>query len=228
MNIDKKTARILGALFLTVMVAYTLGAVLLDPILTAPNYLIKISANKNLVIMGVLLELINGIAYIGIAVLIFPILKQLNESMALGYVSFRVIEFAMQIVSDIKALSLLSLSQEFVKAGAPDSSSFQTLSTLLLSERYWANQMVFITYSLGALIFYYLLYQLKLIPRFLSIWGLIGVPLVLINIMLEIFGFNPGVILGAQMGLNEIVLGIWLIIKGFNSSELISGYEGQS
>jgi hypothetical protein len=216
------TAIIVGVLFLTVMFTYTLGAfVFIDPILNAPDYLINISANKTQVIIGVLLELINGIAYVGIAVLVFPILKQFNESMALGYVGFRIIEFAMQIVSDISPLLLITLSQEFLNAGAPDASSFQPLSTLLLAERYWANQMVFIAYGLGALIFYYLLHQSKLIPRFLSVWGLIGAPLVLINVMLEIFGFNPALILGFQMGLNEIVLGIWLIVKGFNSSAII-------
>lgn len=223
MNSTKTIARIVGALFLTLMVAYTLGAiVLIDPILNAPDYLIGFSENKTRVITGVLLELINGIAYIGIAVLVFPILKKLNESLALLYVGLRIIEFAMQIVSDISPLLLTTLSQDFVNAGTPEASSFQTLGALLQAERYWANQMVFIAYGLGAVVFYYLLHQLKLIPRFLSIWGLIGAPLVLINVMLEIFGNKPGLILGAQMGLNEIVLGIWLIVKGFKSSTISS------
>ncbi len=219
MKSDIKTARIVGILFLTLMVSYSIGAfVLLDPNLNASDYLIRVSANRTQVIIGVLLELINGIAYIGIAVLMFPIFKQLSESMALGYVGFRVIEFAMQIASDIKSLSLLNISQEYMKAGATDASNFQALGTLLLAERFWANEMVFISYGLGALIFYCLLYKLKLIPRWLSLWGLIGAVLVLANIMLEIFGFSPIGILGIQMGLNEIVLGVWLIVKGFNSS----------
>ena len=102
-------------------------------------------------------------------------------------------------------------------------SSFQTLGTLLLAERFWANEMVFIAYGLGAIIFYYLSYRLRIIPRFLSIWGLIGAPLVLINVMLEIFGFKTLQILGVQMGLNEIILGIWLIVKGFYPSANVSG-----
>jgi len=215
----KTTGKIVGALFLTVMIAYSIGAfVLVDPILNAPEYLVKASELKAQVITGVLLELINGIAYIGIAVLVFPILKQLNESLALGYVGFRIIEFAMQIVSDISPLILTTLSQDYVSAGAPDASSFQALGTLLLAQRYWANQMVFITYGLGAIIFYYLMYQSKLIPRFLSVWGLIGVPLVLINVLLDIFGSNQIQLLGLVMGLNEIVLGVWLIAKGFKSN----------
>ena len=172
-NSIKKTGRIVGVLFLTLMVAYTLGAiVLIEPVLNAPDYLVNVSANKTRVIIGVFLELINGIAYVGIAVLVFPVLRKLNVSLALGYIVFRVIEFAMQIVSDIGALSLITISQEFVKTGAADASSFQALGTLLKADRFWASEMVFLTYGLGAVIFYYLLHKLRLIPRFLSIWGI--------------------------------------------------------
>jgi len=219
MSSNRKTAIIVGASFLFVNVTFILGFFLLESTLNAPDYLIEVSANQTKVIIGVLLELINGIAYLGIAVLMFPILKQHNESIALGYVGFRIIEYIMQILSDISPLSLLSLSQEFVQAGAPDASHFQTLGALLLAERYWAFQMVSITFGIGALMFYYLLYQLKLIPRWLSGWGLIGAAVVLTNVMLDLFGYNPGN-LGILMLLNELFLGVWLIIKGFNSSAI--------
>lgn len=218
MNSNKRTARIVGALFLVVNVAFILGAVVfIEPILGAPNYLTLISANRTQVILGVLLELINGIAYVGIAVLMFPILRQRFESMALGFVGFRIVEFVMQIASDVSPLSLLTLSEGFVRAGAPASSSFQTLGTLLLAERYWAFQMVSISFGLGALLFYYMLYQSKLIPRFISIWGLIGAIVVLANTMLDMFGFSLAN-LGVLMLLNELFLGIWLMVKGFNAS----------
>jgi len=222
MNQNKNVGRIVGILFLTVMITYIIGSMILDPLIGDPNYLTVFSANKTKVIIGVLFELMNGIAYIGIAILVFPLLKQRSESLALGYVSFRLIEFAMQIISDFSPLFLTAISQEFVNGEAIDCSSFQAFGTLLIAQRYWANQMVFLTYGLGAFIFYYLAHQLKLIPRFLSVWGLIGVPLVLLEIGLEIFGFNPGLLLGMQMGLNEIILGIWLIARGFNLSEIDS------
>ena len=77
MNTNKKTARIVGALFLTSNVTFILGAVVfVESILSALDYLILVSENRTQVILGVLLELINGIAYIGIAALMFPILKQ--------------------------------------------------------------------------------------------------------------------------------------------------------
>lgn len=225
MNSSRKTAIIVGALFLISNVTFLLGAfVLVEPILNAQDYLTQVSANRTQVILGVLLELINGIAYIGIAVLMFPILKQRFESMALGYVSFRVIEFVMQTLADISPLALLTLTEKLGSGGIPEASSFQTLGTFLLAERYWAFQMVSITFGLGALMFYYMLNKSKLIPRFISIWGLIGAALVLVNTMFDIFGVSLGILgnLGVLMLLNELFLGIWLIVKGFNSSAIAS------
>ena len=138
MNTNKKTARFVGVLFLTAMVASLLGGGLVESIISAPDYLIAVSENETQVIIGVLLELINAIAVVGIGVLMFPILKQHNESIALGYLGFRIIESVFCIASAISPLSLITLSQEYVQAGAPDASYFQTLGTLSMeSARIW-------------------------------------------------------------------------------------------
>ncbi len=172
MNVNRNTARIVGILFLTVNITFLAGALSLDSILGAPDYLSSVSEHNTQLVFGVLLELINGVAYLGIAVLMYPILKQYNVSMTLGYVVFRILEYVMQILADLGPLSLLKLSEEFVRAGAPEASIFQTLGMLTMAERDSAFLMVSITFGLGALFFYYLLYQSKLIPHFISIWGL--------------------------------------------------------
>ena len=221
MNSNKKTARIVGALFLIVIVTNIIGSEYLESILYDPDYLTNAYPNKIQMIIGVLLELICAVAAVGIAVMLFPILKKHNETIARGYLGFRIIESAIYIVSLISTLSLLTLSQEYVKAGAPDASYFQTLGTLLLAERYWAYLMLIIVFSFGALLFYSLLYQSKLIPRFISVWGIIGATLVLVGALLDMFGYDlEMMIYGAAMGLNELFLGIWLIAKGFNSSSI--------
>jgi len=221
MSTHRKTAKIVGALLLTVNTAFIAGVLLIENVLGSPDYLTLISANRPQVILGVLLEIINGIAYISIAVLMFPILKQRFESLALGFVGFRIIEFVMQILADISPLSLLTLSEEFLRAGAPESSFFQILGASLLADRYWAFQMISITFGIGALLLYYMLYQSKLIPRFISIWGFIGAIIVLVNAILDMLGFTPGN-LGVIMLLNELFLGVWLIVKGLNSSAIVS------
>lgn len=222
MNTNKKTGRIVGALFLISNVTFLLGAIVfIESILGAPDYLVILSEKRTQVILGVLLELLNGIAYVGIAVLIFPLLRQRFASLALGYVGFRLIEFVMQVLADLSPLSLLTLSEEFIKASGAEAGSFEVLGTLLIAERAGAFQMVSITFGLGALMFYIMMYQANLFPRFISVWGFIGAGVVLFNTLIELFGFNPGN-LGFLMLLNELFLGVWLVFKGFNPPAAVS------
>jgi hypothetical protein len=230
MNANKRTARIVGALFLTAMVTSLVGGVWLESMLSAPDYLTTVSASETQVIIGVLLELINCAAVVGIAVLLFPILKKLNEALALGYVGVRVVEAAILTVAVISPLVLITLSQEYVAAGASDASYFQTLGTLLIAARaHMAGLLVPVFFSLGALLLYCLLYQSKLVPRFISVWGLIGVASVFTWNLLEAFGLSisAGMVFGLPIILNEIFLGFWLIVKGFDTSTIPSSSARQ-
>jgi len=228
MNTNKKTARIVGILFITATVAGILSVVFLRPILDAPDYLIKVSANENQVIIGGLFELIMAVACAGIAIWLYPVLKKHNHALALGSVSFRIIEAALYFVAVTGLLSLLTLSQEFVKVGAPVASNFQALGTSLLAVRDWAGQLGMIAFILGALMYYYIFYQSKLIPRWLSGWGLIGVPFWLAVSLLIMFGSLTAssvlaTFLYLPIAVNEMVLAVWLIVKGFNPSAIASG-----
>ena len=228
MNSEKKTARIVGVLFIIGTVAGILSHVITGPILNASDYLIKVSANENQIIIGSLFVLIMAFALAMVPVVMFSIFKKYNEVLAVGYVVFRgALEAVAYIACVISWLLLLTLSQEFVKAGAPFASNFQTLGTLLLEAGDWINHsFLTIVFSLGALMFYYLLYQSKLIPRFISVWGLIGATLVLAVGLLGMFDLDLE-ILWAPLALNEMVLAVWLIVKGFNSSAIASGSAKQ-
>ena len=222
MDSFRKTAIIVGVLFITAMVAGMLRYVLLDPILDAPDYLITVSANENLVIIGTLSFFILAVALVGIAIVMYPILKKQNEALALGYVVARIVEGVLFIVAILAILTLFSLSQDFVKAGSPDASYFQTLGDLLLAVRYFAyNALWPITLGLGGLMFYYLLYKSKLIPRWLSVWGFIGAPLFPVA-WLSLFGSTISGFFLLPLVVNEMVLAAWLIVKGFNSSGIAS------
>ncbi|MDA0524366.1 DUF4386 domain-containing protein [Methanococcoides alaskense] len=215
----------MGVLFLLSTVAGVLSVAFLEPMLNAPDYLTNFSANENQVIIGALLELICAGAFLGIAVMIFPILKKHNERIALGYVVARICEAVPFVVGVISLLSLLTLSQEFVKVGAPYDPYFLPLGTLLLAVHDWTNLIgSMIVFSLTALILNYSLYRSKLFPQSISVWGLIGVPLMLAAGVLDMFGLDPfstiGIFLAFPLALNEMVLAIWLIVKGFNSSAL--------
>ena len=222
-NSNRKTARIVGVLFLTALVTYGLGNGLIESILNAPDYLINVSENTTQVIIAMLLELINSAAVVGIAVMLLPILRHHNENTAFGYLGFRIIESAILIVGVISVLLIIPLSQEYVQAGAPEGSYFQTLGTLAIDGYYLAFQMALIFLGLGSLPFCYLLYQSKLIPRLLAVLGFIGYALLIIVMLLEIFGFtNLTMIAGLPVFLFELIFPLWLIVKGFNSSAIAS------
>jgi hypothetical protein len=171
-----------------------------------------------------LIELINDASVIGIPVVLFPILKKYSERLALGYFGFRIIEAVVLIVSKASVLSLITLSQEFLTAGASDTGYFQTLGAVVLAECSWASQIQVVFFALSALIFYYVLYRSKLLPRFLSVWGFIAVAALIAANVLPVpdltQGFNPAQLLFLPIFLSEILVAIWLIVKGFNPSAI--------
>ena len=180
MDSYRKIAIIVGVLFIAATVTSVLGGLLVESIIDAPDELVNVTENENQVILGLLLELTWAASAVGITVLMFPILKKQNEGLALGYVGARIFEGFIATVGVISGLVLITLSQEFVNAGAPDATYFQALGTLLLGARawtWWVGPMI--VFAISALIFNYLLYQSKLIPRWLSLWGFIGAALLL-------------------------------------------------
>jgi len=211
-----------GALFIIGTVGLALSAVLVGSILDDPDYLIEFSTNENRIIIGALLVLISGFALAMVPVMMFPIFKKYNEALALGAVVFRgALEAVIYIAVAISWLLLLTVSQEYVKAGVPDASHFQTLGTLLLKASDQIASILDIVFSLGALMIYYLFYQSKLIPRWLSVWGLIGAILYLATGLFAMFSVDFGILL-APLALQEMVLAVWLIVKGFNPSAIAS------
>ena len=228
MNRNRKTAIIVGVLFITATVASVLGTLFSKPILDATDYLIKISANENRIAIGALLKFIAAAASAGIAISLYPILKKYNQGLALGSVGFRIIEGMLGIVGVICLLLLTTLSQEFVKAGAPDSSYFQTSGVLIVAVRDWMGNVAgLLAFGLGALMYYYIFFQTKLVPRWLSGWGLIGIILIIVISMLVMFRViapmsTTQIVLAVPIGLQEMVLAVWLIVKGFNPSVIAS------
>ena len=217
MDSNRKTAIIVGVLFIIVMVSTIISGAFVGSI-NDPDYLTAVAANENQVLIGVLFMLTLVTSVVAIPIMMFPIFKKHSESLALGYVGARIFEgIADVVVYGISPLLLLTLSQEFVNAGAPVASYFQTSGALLLAVYDWSNVLENFPYALGGLIFNYLWYKSKLIPRWLSVWGLIGATLMLATGLLRMF--DPSLLyLVFLIFVQEMVLAVWLIAKGFNSS----------
>ncbi|HEY5556721.1 DUF4386 domain-containing protein [Acetobacterium sp.] len=220
MDINKKIARMVGVLFIIGTVAGILSAFLIPPILNAPDYLFKFSENKNMVIWGVLLILTMGISLSMMSVVLFPVLKKYNEVLALGAVIFRgVLELVCYLGIAISWILLLTLSQEYVRTDTPVVSNFQLIGTMLKDLAFYIGStgLLSVFFSIGAIIIYYVFYKTKLIPTWLSLWGFFGAMLYLVSPILIMFGFQME-FLQYPLGVQEMIMAGWLIVKGFNSS----------
>lgn len=227
MSTNRKNARWGGVFYIMATVAPILtipfigflgGIVAGEPI---PDYLIHVSANERQIIIGMLIELMWALAVVGIIVTLFPILKKYNETLALGFSSLRFIEAISTIAHILIGLSLLTFSQKYAAAGFPDDAYFQTTGTLFLAARDWSFLIGSgLVWSLSALILNFLLYQKKLIPRWLSVWGFVGAAVSFVNYLPQFFGIDSIEVLFIPIAVQEMVFAVWLIVKGFNSSAI--------
>jgi len=228
MNTNRKTAIIVGVLYIIGTVAGILSVIFTQPILNGPDYLEKVSADPNQIVLGAIFVLTMGFALAMVPVILFPILKKQNEVLALGYVVFRgALETVIYIALVITWLFLILVSQEYSAAGTSAASYFQTFGSVLLKGNDSISTILVIVFSLGALMLYYLLYRSKLIPRWISVWGFISIILHLATGFLTIFQLmSPfstiDFVMNFSIFLQEMVMAVWLIVKGFDPSAIAS------
>jgi len=224
MNNYRKNAIVTGVLYIIGTVAGILSIVFINPLLNSPDPLTAVSTDDSQLILGALLILVMALALAMVPVVMFPVLRRHNEVLALGYVVFRgALETFFYFAMVISSLFLLILSQVAVT----DSSALQTVATELL-ESEMLGSLLTIVFILGALMFYTVLYQSKLVPRWLSGWGLIAALLYLAAGFLVLFGTiepmsTTDSLLQMPLGIQEMVLALWLIVKGFNPTAVESG-----
>ena len=227
MNNYRKLAISAGILFIIYTSVDILSFLFLGPV-NSTNYLVSVSENASLVGAGAFLLLIGGACASGIAISLYPVLKKFNPVLALGAVGFRISEGVLRFVSMCVLLSIITLSQLYVKAGAPESSYFQTLGELLLAARGWVSHVgALLAFSIGCTLYYIIFYQTKLVPRWISVWGLVFGILGIVSCALVSTGLiapfsTVQVVMLIPMLPQEIVLAGWLIVKGFNPSAVTS------
>lgn len=223
MDSEQKTVRIVGLLFLLSAITGILGIFLKGLPLSfteSAKPLKTIFENSSKINISVLCDVTTSILLVGITILLFPILEKLNRYIALWYFGFSVIGFAIIVAGNVSILSLLSLSQVYVKSVNHDTVFFQTLAILKQDNYFKAHFMNLIVSGFGPFPFYYILFKTKLIPRFLSAWGLVAVTLVIIATWFQVFGEEVNLLLYLPNGLFVLTFSIWLIVKGFNFSAL--------
>jgi Domain of unknown function (DUF4386) len=229
MNPLRRTAFVAGLLFVITFVASIPAALALyTVVLDHPNYIVGAGADSRIAV-GALLEMILIVANIGTAVVLFPILKRQNESLALGFITARVMESAFIAIGIVSLLAVVTLRQD---VGAAGGSSLVTAGRSLVAVHDW-------TFLLGpgwvvgvgnGLILGYLMYRSGLVPWGMAMLGLIGGPLIILSGTLVLFDvIQPGS--GAQVIATvpeffwELSFGIYLMVKGFKPSPITVGLE---
>jgi hypothetical protein len=224
MNVHRKTATVVGVFYILASASAIAALLLFQPILSGPNYLVNGFANQNQVILGVFMELILVITAIGTAVGLFPYVKKHNESIALGFIFFRFLEAIAIMVGIVAVLSLLALSREFTAAAASNASAYQAAGTAIKAVKDWTfifGPHLFL--GINTILYSYLLYKTRLVPRWLAIWGLSGAAIMFIVALFEISGGIPPswvAPLAMPIAIFEMALAVWLIAKGFNLSAI--------
>ena len=207
MSADRKAAVWIGVLYMIGTVGLVLSSVVTASVLDGPAYLAQVAAQPNQVAIGALLVLLAGFALAMVPVVFWPIGRRYSETLAMGYVVFRgALETVLYIVFALGWLLLIALSTQ--PDAAPLAGFVRTVETVV-----W-DQLLAIPFVLGALMFSLLLYQSRLVPRWLSTWGLVGAALYIVAPLGSMFGLSLGVFM-APLALQEMVMAVWLIARGF-------------
>jgi hypothetical protein len=223
MNIEMNTVRLLGAAQLCVFIASLLSERLLISVVGSggiSDKLVNISNNLNRMRISNLVALVNSAAIVVLGVLFYIVFKEQYKIIALVALGFFLAEAITLAMSKIGTFALIPLSQEFVAAGAPETSTYQTLGRFLyngIDRQGYDIHMWF--FCLGGILWYYLLYVSGYVPAALSLWGLVAVCLLSIYFLLVLYDRDllPAAgILALPYLPFEVVLGVWLIVKGFN------------
>ena len=220
MMTDRATAAAVGTLFLVATIAGAIGLWLQESVVGGDDYLTVASAHPDRLATGVVLQLLMGVAVVAIAVVIYPVLRRGTERLAMAYVVARTVEAMVYVVGAAGLLTLISVSEKYV--AAQDGTAYAALGQLVRAERDWAVHAILdaAVFTVGALVLNAALFHSHLVPKWLSVWGLAGAAAYLAAGLLVLYGLEPlstpQVLLEAPLGLQELALALWLILKGFN------------
>lgn len=214
----RTTASIVGVVYLAGFVVGIGGDTLIQSVLGTPQYLTSVSAHSMTLIIGALLWLMAVIGDAAHGVLMFPVLKPHNERIAVGYLAARIMDALFIAIMVLFVLLQIPVGSEYLKAATADASYLQALSTVLTQAKDYAYQMGMSTLGISGLMLCYTLYKARLVPRWLAIWGLAGYAIIFCGMVSEMMGSGLGLASSLPGGLWEMFIGVWLIVKGFNSS----------
>jgi hypothetical protein len=225
-NMDpyRTTAKIVGTIYLAGFVAGIAGNTLIQTVLGTPNHLSTVSTHSMTLAIGAVLWLMAVAGDVAHGVFMFPILKRHNKGIAVGYLASRIVDAVFIAVMVLFILLQIPLGREYLKAAGAETDHLQALSTVFVQAGQYAYDIAMGTLGIAGVMLCYAFYRTRLIPRWIAVWGLVGYPIIAIGMVSEIMGSGLGLVSSIPGGLWEVFVGMWLIVKGFNSSAIDSGH----
>ena len=221
MKSTKKAGRLVGLLFLLIFaIGVVVYQLLQGPILFSNDFLTLTATHSNQIIISTLLLFLSGILSVVIATVLFPILKKYSITLAFLYVAFNILGFIAIAIDNMSVLSLLELSLEYAAVGAEDAKLLNTLGGVFYKKHWWSHYLSLLISCFPVFILYYTLYVSKLIPKIISIVGILAAILMFIEMLFSILGNSISMHMLLPIGLIQLILPLWLIFKGLNSSVL--------
>jgi hypothetical protein len=220
MNAVNKTSRILGFAFLFQFVTSISSGVFLNSAWSVPGNIretMQKMANNPLLVRGnILLDMLTAVGVIFLGAMLFITLRKQNEKMALTALGFYILEGALLAVSRMETFSLLHISQEYVAAANP---VLLTMGQVAYeSMDFVGSTLHMLAFCLGGILFYWLLFKSGVVPRILSLWGLITVFPMLVGTLTQIFGYTIPFYYYVPYIPFELVIGVWILVKGIKDS----------
>jgi hypothetical protein len=226
MESNRKGAVAAGVLFIVATVADVISRVaILTPVLGLPDPLAAVSANETRVVLGAVLLFVGGAAAAGIAIAMYPAMRGHGEALALGSVGFRLIEGTLYLGIVVCLLILVALGEQAASGGGPV--AFAVPVALVLAAREALGQVSVLAFAVGATMYYWLFYRSRMVPRWLSAWGLVAIASLVASVVLVLAGvaepMSPTqVLLAVPIFGQEMVLAGWLIAKGFRPADAVA------
>jgi hypothetical protein len=209
------TARTVGVIYLAGMVIGISGHILILSVLSAPDRLASLSQNSMLLAIGAVLWLLTVAGDAAHGILMFPVLKQHNERLAIGYLGFRIIDATFIAIMVLLILAQIPIGRLGTQSEASEAFYLQSLSAVFMQAQLYAYSIAMLTLGVAGLLVCSAFYKTNLLPRPLAVWGLVGYAIILCGSVLEVLGFDLLSMHAVPGGLWELFVGGWLIVKGF-------------
>ncbi|MEI7540920.1 MAG: DUF4386 domain-containing protein [Actinomycetes bacterium] len=218
-----KNARITGIFYLITFITSIPAVFLLDPVLHNSSFITG-QGSANSVLWGSLLDVFNAIACVGSAVAIFPIVRKVNLSLAIGFIASRLFEAAIILIGVVSLLAIVSLRADYLASPTTDTSTLELVGSGLLKVRNWTFLLgPGLVPAINGLLLGLLLFKGKLVPKLIPLLGIIGAPMLFASALGTYFGIfdqmsSIAAVAGLPIAAWELSLGVYLTVKGVKST----------